>query len=290
MEFWFSLDNPERTPEWSAEDVSSALGGTEPCFLGRGTYGETWRLTRNGTVVAAKIIHNRQATNARVEREPEAVRRVSGSARIAQLLSCERVAIGASSYPCLVFEYVNGGSLASHLLRGHWPGTNEVLAFAKGMLEGLATIHESNVVHRDIKPENIALKDQSYHQPAILDFGIARILDIPSLTVYPTPTGTVPYMAPEQIRGDRAHKGTDLWALGIILYLLVSRRHPFFSDYEHRLDDEDALDRVLAGPPNLPSETPDLLAELILRFLQPQPFQRGSARRALRHIGGLVHD
>ena len=71
----------------------------------------------------------------------------------------------------------------------------------------------------------------------------------------------------------------------MLLYILAGREHPFFGSKE-RLDIDEALDRVLSGPKPLPEEAPDDLAQVITRLLKPEPYQRGSAQRALKDLQG----
>ena len=76
----------------------------------------------------------------------------------------------------------------------------------------------------------------------------AGVLDETSITPYPQPVGTPSFMAPEVIRGGRAKKESDLWSLGVILYVLLSRRHPFYGRYADRFDDHEALAAIARGP------------------------------------------
>src|SRR5690348_78014 len=83
---------------------------------------------------------------------------------------------GGTTYPYIVGEFIDGGSIASRLERGEWPDEREALASAVGVLRGLAAMHAHEIVHRDVKPGNIALRGGDWADPVILDLGLVRDL------------------------------------------------------------------------------------------------------------------
>jgi serine/threonine protein kinase len=182
----------------------------------------------------------------------------------------------------LFFEYVDGNDVMTWLRANDWPTEPEVLVFAAGLFEGLVALHEQEAVHRDLKPENIALRRSGWGQPVILDLGLAKLLDEPSITAYPALLGTAPYMAPEQLRGDRARKAADMWAAGVVLHLLLAREHPFYGP--QAVTQDTALPLLEAGPPPLPETVGEPLRSITSRLLSPLPYQRGSAERALGEL------
>lgn len=153
-----------------------------------------------------------------------------------------------TGYPYIIGEYVPGRSIGSRVVDGDWPSEDEALASGVGMLRGLAAIHEVEKVHRDIKPGNLAIRDDDWSKPVILDLGLVRDMLGDSLTAYPDLMGTVPYMSPEQLRKEKAVKRSDVFGAGVTIFLLLTKgRHPFIAEgetvaievLEERIRDED---------------------------------------------------
>lgn len=283
-EFWFQLKAARPSEaQFTDADIGAYFGSNAVRFLGSGAFGETWYVERATGGTAVKILKQPGYSQQRLMREIEGLRR-GACEHVVRLLSTGEIPIRGRRYPFLECEYVPGGSVGDHMVKNRWPSAEELSSFAVGVLKGLNALHDNDVIHRDIKDTNIILRSAAYQSPVIIDLGLTRIPDLPQLTRYPNWIGTAAYMAPEQIRGEPAHKGTDLWAVGVLLYLLACKEHPFYGDYEHRLGVEDALDAVLSGPKPLPGDVDACLAGLILRFLQPEPYMRGSARRALQDL------
>jgi len=122
----------------------------------------------------------------------------------------------------------------------------------------------------------------------ILDLGLARLLDEKGITKYPVALGTEEFMAPEIIRGARAQKETDLWSLGVVTYILLTRSHPFYGGYEERVDEVEALERIEIGHPRLGDQVPGDLRSLVTRSLAVEPNERGSALEAIAGLDTLV--
>src|SRR4030042_2172140 len=107
---------------------------------------------------------------------------------------------------------------------------DKVLDIAIQIAKGLQEAHAKGIVHRDIKPANIMITEKD--QIKIMDFGLAKLLGKTLLTKEGTTLGTVAYMSPEQTRGADVDHRTDLWALGVILYEMLTGERPFKGDYE----------------------------------------------------------
>ena len=155
----------------------------------------------------------------------------------------------------LVMQFVDGVSLREWL-RGRRTAVEEAIAFARQIGSGLAAAHERGVVHRDLKPENVMVGSDG--QCRILDFGIAHLVGHSTLSGRERIVGTIPYMAPEQVRGEAADPRTDVYALGVVLFEMLAGRLPFESD-EYLALFYDVLHR---DPPDLGALRDDLPAEL----------------------------
>jgi serine/threonine protein kinase len=283
--FFFELPQPGRParPVLDPDVVREVFGADEVHPLGRGSFGETWKVQNGDSSEAVKIIFRENYPAAYLQREVRGLQRVSHE-RVVRLLDVTDVAVNGKSMPGLVFEFISGGDVSKKILSGQWPSPDEVRLFMRGLLEGVAALHATDTVHRDIKLENIALRKGQWDSPVLLDLGLAKQLDAESVTTYPQLIGTIPYMAPEQVRGEPARKGADIWAVGIVTYLLCTRIHPFYPDRSNPLSRSSALERLMSGPPPKPNGLPHGLGQLICRLLSPQVYRRGSAERALREF------
>lgn len=174
----------------------------------------------------------------------------------------------------LVMEYVPGEPLLYYLRQGPF-GVMRALDVAEQCARALARAHQMGIVHRDLKPENILLV-QRQERPdfvKLLDFGIAKIMDAPSLTGSQQIFGTPGYIAPEYIQSTAIDGRADLYSLGCILYEMITGALPF--DYEYPAD---LLAKHVTEPPIPPSARLPTIArsveELILRALAKDPAAR----------------
>ena len=179
---------------------------------------------------------------------------------------------GGEAY--LVMEYIEGETLRSRLTRPISP--DEFRRIATEAATALAAAHDKGILHRDIKPENIMLTDSGAHagQVKLLDFGIAQqatddtgLLETATmLTVPGMLAGTPQYMAPEVLNGEPADRRSDIFALGVVLYEMLSGRHPFAAPTPTAM-----IGQVLHQPPR-PRH-------------HPSPPRRHQAHPARRHRG-----
>ncbi|MEM7736516.1 MAG: serine/threonine-protein kinase [Deinococcota bacterium] len=127
----------------------------------------------------------------------------------------------------LVMDYYHGESLAVQLSRDGWLELDTALNYAQQIACGLTYVHGNRVIHRDIKPTNIFIAEDGTVK--ILDFGVSRKEGLKGLTLSGGFTGTLAYMSPEQIRGDRVSVQGDLWSVGAMFYEMLTGRAPFAS-------------------------------------------------------------
>ena len=130
---------------------------------------------------------------------------------------------GVGTYPWLVMELVQGGSLADRLARGPMAPA-EAAHLGRGVLDALNAAHAAGVQHRDVKPANVLLRTDG--RPVLTDFGIAAIRDATALTATGSIIGTPDYMAPERVSGQSGGPAADLWSLAMMLYVAVEGHHP----------------------------------------------------------------
>jgi len=126
-----------------------------------------------------------------------------------------------------------GESLKTKIERGPLK-LNEVLDIAVQIAQGLVKAHEQKIIHRDIKPANVLITRDGLVK--IVDFGLAKLSGRTKLTRAGTTPGTVSYMSPEQLRGGDIDQRSDIWALGVVLYEMVTGEAPFTGDYEQAVN------------------------------------------------------
>jgi TolB-like protein len=153
------------------------------------------------------------------------VREAKAAAALSHPNICAVHEIGESEgHTFIVMPCIEGAGLAGRLKDGPLP-VDEALDIAIQVGKGLAKAHRNDIVHRDIKPGNILLTEDG--DVKIVDFGLAKLGAVSKMTIAGTTLGTVGYMSPEQARGDEVDRRTDIWALGVVLYEMLSGSMPF---------------------------------------------------------------
>ena len=196
----------------------------------------------------------------------------------------------------LVMEYVPGGTLESRLRGGPLP-IDEVIRIGAEIGDALEDAHSRGFLHRDLKPGNIVLT--SVGTPKLLDFGLAGLLHsthtATESTMHGSVFGSLPYMAPEQVRGDEGTASVDVYGLGAVLYEMATGRRAF-----DRSRPETVLFEILHGAPapvrSLRPDAPPALERLVESCLNKEPAHRppsaksvSAALRALREEDGGAH-
>jgi len=270
--------------------------------IGAGGMGEVYRArdTRLGRDVALKVLPEAFVADpdrvARFQREAQTLAALNHP-HIGGIHGLEE----AAGVTALVLELVEGPTLADRLESGSIP-VDEALSIARQIAEALEAAHEQGIVHRDLKPANIKLRPDDVVK--VLDFGLAKAvsaesaagsardlshsptLTTPAATRIGTIMGTAAYMSPEQARGKPVDRRTDVWALGCVLYEMLTGRRAFIGD-----DVSDVLASILAREPDfaaLPAAVPPAIRRLLRRCLEKDRGERlrdiGDARIEIRDV------
>lgn len=209
-------------------------------------------------------------------REPQIVERFRAEAKILARVSHPTIATIYSFFYegeelFLAMEFVRGRSLSKVLeTEGPIPWPRAVALFRSG-LDGIEAAHREGIVHRDLKPDNLMLTEGG--RLKVMDFGIARMAGSSHLTRTGLLVGTLRYMAPEQIQGAEVDRRTDVYALGVVLYQMLTGRVPFEGGSDFAI-----LKAQMEDPPVPPgTHVPDLpgwLERAVLRALEKDPARR----------------
>ena len=168
-------------------------------------------------------------------------------------------------------EFVDGGDLSDLMSRTQKFSISEVINFTRQMVEGVQALHSAGIIHRDLKPENVLLtKNQEIK---ISDFGIAIIENKQRRTATGGLLGTASYLSPEYLTNNQIDKRADIYAIGIIAYELLLKKHPFEagSIYE-TVQNQMAAD--FSKPKHLRAECPQELEDFIVKALRANPDDR----------------
>jgi len=242
--------------------------------LGAGGMAQVYRACDPaGAEVAVKVLYPHLTTDQgftdRFRREAEAAASLNHPHIIHVL---DHGATGELHY--LVMELVGGPTLQSFFRNRDRPLTPDEAGSLIGPLaDALHYAHEQGVVHRDVKPSNVLLRGGRLENPVLTDFGIARIVDTTVATAAGVVLGTPAYMAPEQGEGQPGDARSDVYALGAMLYELMTGRPPFTADSPYAV----ILHHINTPPPpprSLRPELPRPLEAVILRALAKDPATR----------------
>jgi eukaryotic-like serine/threonine-protein kinase len=258
---------------------------------GSGGQGEVYRAkdTRLDRVVAVKVLP------ADVAADPAARERFEREARAVAALNHPHICVlhdvgRHEGIDFLVMEYLEGETLGERLARGALP-LPHALQFAVQVSDALDKAHRAGIVHRDLKPRNIMLTKAG---AKLLDFGLAKwraplagsadsVLPTRDLTAQGTLVGTLQYMAPEQIEGKEADSRADLWALGLVIYEMVTGRKAFDGKSQASL-----IAAILEHePPPMDSVqplSPPLLNRVVQRCLSKDPNERAQSAADVRAV------
>ncbi|MBS1214838.1 MAG: Serine/threonine-protein kinase PknB, partial [Proteobacteria bacterium] len=274
----------------SPGDIIASPGGQAPIFeigseiagryqvlalLGKGGMGAVYKTHDRelDRVVALKIIRPELASSTdisqRIKQEviqaPEVTHR--NNVRMYDLGQSE----GAKFF---TMEFVEGETLAQLLARRGKLPVDEAVTIMRQVCEGLAAAHGSHIVHRDLKPANIMCAPEG--RIIIMDFGLARDVAADHLTQTGAVLGTIDYMSPEQARGETVDARSDLFAVGLILYELLTGARPFSADSQVATLVKRSQER--AKPPStIEPAVPQAVDAIVMRCLESDPANRYQA-------------
>lgn len=238
----------------------------------------TARRRADGRLVALKVLREQYASDAefveRFQREAAAVSELIHP-HMVQVFGSGRD--GAVHY--IAMEYVEGEDLKRLIRREGRLSPQRAAAIAAQVCEALEFAHEHGIIHRDVKPQNILLARDGGVKVA--DFGIARALSSATITQTGTVLGSVQYLAPEQARGSAVGRAADVYALGVVLYEMVTGTLPFDEDSPIAIALKH-LDQQPPRPSALVPALPPRIEGIILRALAKSPGARYASAGEMR--------
>uniref|UniRef100_A0A3P9JQG4 calcium/calmodulin-dependent protein kinase n=1 Tax=Oryzias latipes TaxID=8090 RepID=A0A3P9JQG4_ORYLA len=250
--------------------------------LGKGAFSVVRRCVKvvTGQEYAAKIINTKKLSardHQKLDRE----------ARICRLLKHPNIvrlhdSISEEAHHYLIFDLVTGGELFEDIVAREYYSEADASHCIQQILEAVLHCHQMGVVHRDLKPENLLLASKSKGAAVKLaDFGLAIEVEGDQQAWFGF-AGTPGYLSPEVLRKDPYGKAVDLWACGVILYILLVGYPPFWDEDQHRL-----YQQIKAGAYDFPSPEWDTVTpeakDLINKMLTINPAKRITAAEALKH-------
>uniref|UniRef100_A0A8C7J672 calcium/calmodulin-dependent protein kinase n=1 Tax=Oncorhynchus kisutch TaxID=8019 RepID=A0A8C7J672_ONCKI len=255
---------------------------TDHCLPFRGAFSVVRRCVKksSGQEFAAKIINTKKLSardHQKLDRE----------ARICRLLKHSNIvrlhdSISEEGFHYLVFDLVTGGELFEDIVAREYYSEADASQCINQILESVQHIHQHDIVHRDLKPENLLLASKMKGAAVKLaDFGLAIEVQGDQQAWFGF-AGTPGYLSPEVLRKDPYGKPVDIWACGVILYILLVGYPPFWDEDQHKL-----YQQIKAGAYDFPSPEWDTVTpeakNLINQMLTINPSKRITADQALKH-------
>jgi len=241
--------------------------------LGIGSFGEVWKVkdvTKDPPEIFVAKIPIDKKLNAKFEKEARILKHLAGHNGVPKIFEI----IEVMNKKVLIQEFIVGKTLFEMI--EHDLEEKEVESVIIQLTDVVAHAHELGVVHRDIKPENVMVRSNGTIK--LLDFGAAK--ELKEKEVSATVTGSRPYMAPEQIMG-KSQRRSDVWAIGVVMYVLYTGMFPFYHEVEKVL-----MDIILRVPPSPPSKFNEALNQeverIIMKCLDKKPEKRYPNAKALK--------
>lgn len=233
--------------------------------LGRGGMGTVYRVLDRSIneEIALKLLKSEVATDTNI------IERFKNELKLARKIThksvCRMFDLNEKDgIPFITMEFVPGEDLKSLITRVGRLSIEKAVAFTRQVAEGLSEAHKIGVVHRDLKPQNIMVdREGNVH---IMDFGIARLITASELTEKGMMIGTPHYMSPEQAQGEAVDQRADIYALGVILFEMVTGKTPFQGDSALSIAVKHKSE-LPPAPKEFNAQIPEYLNRLILKCL-----------------------
>jgi eukaryotic-like serine/threonine-protein kinase len=248
-------------------------------LLGQGGMGAVYkgRDTELDRLIALKLIRPELASH------PEILRRFKQELILAREVTHRNVIrifdLGqAQGIKFITMEYVEGRDLRSLIQEKQKLSLDETIPIVLQICAALEAAHNAGVVHRDLKPQNVMIdKDDRVY---VMDFGIARSLETPGMTQTGALMGTPEYMSPEQAKGEKVDARSDLFALGIIFYEMLTGISPFKADTAMAMMFKRTQERA-APLSQMNVEVPGVISDIVSKCLEIKPDERYQTARAI---------
>lgn len=253
-------------------------------LIGRGAYSEVFiaRDKQRNELCAVKVLERSNGEHAKLIDRELAVLRMLNHANIVQIYDI----FDSARETYVVMEYLAGGELLDLITESDHLSERNSKHVIREVLQAIQYLHARGIVHRDVKPENILCVNRAWPlRVKLTDFGLSKMVGLPSSDgterVMRSQCGTAYYLAPEIANNTPYSKPVDLWACGVVLYVMLAGKFPFYGD-----TDEKFMRRLRAGVKFPDKEWAAVSSDaksLVRGLLDPKPESRLTAIQALQH-------
>lgn len=253
-------------------------------LIGRGAYSEVFiaRDKQRNELCAVKVLERSNGEHAKLIDRELAVLRMLNHANIVQIYDI----FDSARETYVVMEYLAGGELLDLITESDHLSERNSKHVIREVLQAIQYLHARGIVHRDVKPENILCVNRAWPlRVKLTDFGLSKLVGLPqadgSERVMRSQCGTAYYLAPEIANNTPYSKPVDLWACGVVLYVMLAGKFPFYGD-----TDEKFMRRLRAGVKFPDKEWAAVSSDaksLVRGLLDPKPDSRLTALQALQH-------
>jgi len=185
----------------------------------------------------------------------------------------------------IVMEYINGKTLKQVIKENGRFRFEKTIDIVLQIAKGLECVHSNNIIHRDIKPDNIMITKDNMVK--VMDFGIAKVADIRTVTNSSKIMGSVHYFSPEQAKGIFVDCRTDIYSLGIVMYEMVTGRVPYNAESAITIAMMHIQEPVTA-PKKIITDIPENINQVILKAMQKEPIKRYQTAREMAEVIGEI--